>query len=153
MALKSANDVDDNGFDDELSSTEIAYLAKNFSNFLRNNNRRARDRNSAKPKNSKKNELTRINNIEKSKEKVSQSSSNSLGQQCFSCQGYGHVKSECSTFLRTKGKVMAVTFSDGKVSDHESRSDEDENFFAFIVIAVVNESDLVEKKPFQWRTL
>ena len=36
MALKS---VDGNGFDDELSSTEIAYLAKNFRNFLRNNNR------------------------------------------------------------------------------------------------------------------
>ena len=48
---------------------------------------------------------------------------------------------------------MAVTFSDGKVSDHESRSDEDGNFFAFTTIAVVNESDLVEKNPFQWRTL
>ena len=30
MALKPIDDVDDNGFDDELSSTEIAYLAKNF---------------------------------------------------------------------------------------------------------------------------
>ena len=30
MALKSVNDVDSNGFDDELSFTEIAYLAKNF---------------------------------------------------------------------------------------------------------------------------
>ena len=36
MAFKS---VDGNGFDDELSSTEIAYLAKNFRNFLKNNNR------------------------------------------------------------------------------------------------------------------
>ena len=42
MALKSVDDVDDNEFDDELSSTEIAYLTKNFRNFLRNNNRRAR---------------------------------------------------------------------------------------------------------------
>ena len=39
MALKSVDDVDGNGFDDELSSIEIAYLAKNFRNFLRNNNR------------------------------------------------------------------------------------------------------------------
>ena len=30
MALKSVDDVDDNEFDDELSSTEIVYLAKNF---------------------------------------------------------------------------------------------------------------------------
>ena len=41
MALKSIDDVDGNGFDDELSFTEIAYLAKNFRNFLRNNNRMA----------------------------------------------------------------------------------------------------------------
>ena len=39
MTLKSVDNVDGNGFDDELSSIEIAYLAKNFRNFLRNNNR------------------------------------------------------------------------------------------------------------------
>ena len=74
MALKSANDVDDNGFDDELSSTEIAYLAKNFKNFLRNNNRRARSRNNAEPRNFKRNEPTKVNNTNKSKEKVGQTS-------------------------------------------------------------------------------
>ena len=46
-----------------------------------------------------------------------------MGQQCFGCQGYGHVKSECSTFLKSKGKTMAVTFSDEEVSDNESGSD------------------------------
>ena len=104
MDLKSIDDVDDNRFDDELSSTKIAYLGKNFRNFLRNNNRKARSKNNVELKNSKKNEPTKINNIEKSKEKVGQSFSNSLGQQCFGCQGYGHVKSKCLTFLRTKGK-------------------------------------------------
>ena len=49
MALKSVDDVDRNEFDDELSATEITYLAKNFRNFLRNNNRRARGKNNAKP--------------------------------------------------------------------------------------------------------
>ena len=49
MALKLVDDVDVGGFDDEFSTTEIAYLAKNFKNFLRNNNRRARDKNIAKP--------------------------------------------------------------------------------------------------------
>ena len=147
MALKSVDNVDDNGFDDELSSTKIAYLVKNFINFLRNYNRRARSKNNAKLKNSKKNEPTKINNTEKSKEKVGQSSSNSLGQQCSGCQGYGHVKSECPTFLRAKGITMAVTLSDGEVSDHESGSDKDENLFAFTATAVVNESDLIEENP------
>ena len=67
MALKSIDNVDDCGFNDENSSTEIAYLAKNFRNILRNNNRRARNRNNADTKNVKKNETTKNNNSEKSK--------------------------------------------------------------------------------------
>ena len=87
----------------------------------------------------------KLNNANKLKEKVGQTSSNSLGQQCFGCQGEGHAKSECPTFLKSKDKAMAVTLSDDEIFDHESGSDEDENFFAFIAAAVVDESVLVEK--------
>ena len=79
MALKSINDVDGNRFDDEISSIEIAYLVKNFKNFLRNNNRMTRGKNNAESKNFKRNEPPKNNNSEKSKEKVGQTSSNSLG--------------------------------------------------------------------------
>ena len=79
MALKSVDDVDVGGFDDELSVTKIAYLAKNFRNFLRNNNRRVRGTNTAEPKNFRKNDPTKVNNTKKSREKVGQSSNNSLG--------------------------------------------------------------------------
>ena len=34
MALKSVNDVNGNEFDEKLSSTEIAYLAKTLETFL-----------------------------------------------------------------------------------------------------------------------
>ena len=70
-----------------------------------------------------------------------------MGQQCFGCQGYGHMKSECPTFLRSKGKVMAVTLSDDEVSDHESGSDENGNFIAFIATVVVNENVVVDENP------
>ena len=49
--------------------------------------------------------------------------------------------------MRTKDKAMAITLSDGEVSDYNSGSDEDGNFFAFTTIAVVNESDSVEENP------
>ena len=117
MALKSVDDVDMNEFDDELFATKIAYLAKNFRNFLRNNNRRARGKNNAKPRNFRRNDPTKVNNTEKLKEKVSQPSNNSMSQQCFGCQGYGHVKSECLTFLRFNGKAMTITLSDNEVSE------------------------------------
>ena len=147
MALKSFYDVDDCGFDDELSSTEIAYLAKNLRNFLRNNNRRARNRNNVDPKNVKKNDTTK-NNSKKSKDKVSQSSNSSLEQQCYGCHGYSHLKSECPIFLRSKGKAMAVTLSDDKVFVHESESDQEGNFIAFTATVVVSEIETADENPF-----
>ena len=128
MALKLVDDVEVGGFDDELSTTEIAYLVKNFRNFLRNNNRKARGVNTAEPRNFRKNDPTKVNNNDKPREKVGQSFNNS---QCFECQEYGHMKSECPTYLRAKGKAMVVTLSDDEVSDDESGCDEDANFIAF----------------------
>ena len=70
-----------------------------------------------------------------------------MGPQCFGCQGYGHLKSECTTYLKSMGKAMAVTLSDGEVSDHDSNCNEDGNFIAFIATAVVDESISVEENP------
>ena len=79
MALKSVNDVEVGGFDDDLSATEIAYLVKNFRNFLKNNNRKARSANTAEPRNFRKNDSTKVKNNDKPREKVGQSSNNSMG--------------------------------------------------------------------------
>ena len=103
MALKLVDDVDVGGFDDELSAIEIAYLAKTFRNFLKNNNRRTRDKNTAEPRSFRKNDPTKVNNIDEPRERVGQSSNNSMGLQCFGCQGYSHIKSECPTYLKSKG--------------------------------------------------
>ena len=85
VALKSIDDVDVGEFDDELSAIETAYLAKNFRNFLRNNNKRARDKNTIEPRNFRKNDPTKVNNTEKPREKIGRSSNNSMGPQCFGC--------------------------------------------------------------------
>ena len=128
MTLKSVDDVEVGGFDDEISAIEITYLTRNFRNFLRNNNRKARGANTAEPRNFRKNDPTKVNNNDKPRKKVDQSFNNSMSPQCFGCQGYGHMKSECPTYLKSKGKgkAMAVTLSDGEVSDDESECDEDE---------------------------
>ena len=70
-----------------------------------------------------------------------------MGPQCFGCQGYGHMKSEYPTYLKSKGKDMVVTLSDNEVSDDESWCDKDGNFIAFTAIAVVNESVSAEGNP------
>ena len=147
MALKSVDDVEVDEFDDELSATEITYHVKNFRNFLKNNNRKARDVNAAEPRNFRKNDPTKINNNDKPREKVGQSSNNFMGFQCFGCQGYGHMKSECPTYLKSKDKAMAVTLSDSEVSNDELECDEDGNFITFTATAVMNES-IYAKEPF-----
>ena len=75
-----------------------------------------------------------------------------MGPQCFGCQGYGrqgygHMKAECPTYLKSKGKAMTVTLSDGEIFDYESECDEDGNFIAFIATTIVNESIYVEENP------
>ena len=57
------------------------------------------------------------------------------------------MKSKCPTYLRSKGKAMAVTLSDDEVSNDESGCDEDGNFIAFIATTIVNESLSVEENP------
>ena len=70
-----------------------------------------------------------------------------MGPQCFGCQGYGHMKSQCHTYLRSKGKAMVVTLSDDEVSNDESSCDEDGNSIAFTTTAVVNENVSAEENP------
>ena len=57
------------------------------------------------------------------------------------------MKFECPTYLRSKGKAMAVTLSDDEVSDDKSGCDEDRNFITFTAIAVVNESVSAKENP------
>ena len=79
IALNLVDDVKVGGFDDELFATEIAYLTKNFRNFLKSNNRKARGTNTVEPRNFRKNDPTKVNNNDKPREKVGQSSNNSMG--------------------------------------------------------------------------
>ena len=55
------------------------------------------------------------------------------------------MKSECPTYLKSKGKAMAVILSDDEVSDDESGCDEDGNFITFTATTVVSESVSVEE--------
>jgi len=87
----------------------------------------------------KKNDTAKNNNFEKSKVKV--------GQSFNSCQGYGHLKSKCPTFLRSKGKAMVVTLSDDEVFDHKFESDQERNFMTFTATAVVSEIKTANENP------
>ena len=48
------------------------------------------------------------------------------GPKCFGCQGFGHMKQECSTYLKTirKSKAFATTLSDTEPEDDSDNEDD-----------------------------
>ena len=78
------------------------------------------------------------------------------GPKCFGCQGFGHMKHECPTYLKNigKSKALAATLSDIK-PEEDSDIEDDEILNAFtatvnptdgIVEDVDEEEELVESK-------
>ena len=75
---------------------------------------------------------------------------------CFGCQGFGHMKQRCPTYLKSigKSKAFATTLSDTEPED-DSDNEDDRILNAFIVTVnptdgivedVVEEEELVESK-------
>ena len=78
------------------------------------------------------------------------------GPKCFRCQGFGHMKQECPTYLKSigKSKALAATLSDTELED-DSDNENDKILNAFtatinptegIVEDVDEEKELVESK-------
>ena len=63
------------------------------------------------------------------------------------------MKSECPTYLKSKGKAMTVTLSDDEVSNDESGCDEDGNFITFTATAVVVKAFLLKRTPLMGNSL
>ena len=113
----------------------MVYLAKNFRKFLKFK------------KDGKSFEKGKFSNFKKDKKgfkrKDSKDSSHSQAFTCYECKGHGHVKKECPTYLKAKGKVFATTLSDSDSSNSNSDKscDEEGNYFTFMTIALVDSSE------------
>ena len=117
-------ETQDSSDKDEVEK-EVAYLAKNFHKFLKFK------------RDGKSFEKGKFSNFKK---KDSKDSSPSQAVMCYVCKGHGHVKRECPTYLKAKGKVFATTFSDSdnSNSDLEESCDGEGNYSAFMTIAPVD---------------
>ena len=62
---------------------------------------------------------------------------------CFECNRHGHFKKECPNYLKSKGKVYAITLSDldSSNSDSDESCDGEGNYSAFMAIAHVESSE------------
>ena len=46
------------------------------------------------------------------------------GIQCHECDGYGHIRTECSIFLKKQKESLAVSWSDGYELEEEGKNEQ-----------------------------
>ena len=137
LALKTINErVEAHGSSDEdVVKKDVAYLAKNFRKFLKfKNSEKFGDKGKFMSSEKEKKDF---------KKREGKESQSTQGVTCFECNGHGHFKKECPNYLRSKGKVYAITLSDSdsSTSDSEDSCDEEGNFSAFMTVAYVESSE------------
>ena len=135
-------EAQDSSNEDEVEK-EVAYLANNFRRFFKFKN------------DGKSFEKGKFSNFKKGKKdfkkKGSKDSSPYQAVTYYECKRHGHVKKECPTYLKAKGKVFATTLSDSNSSnsDSEESCDGEGNNSVFMTIAPMDSledlSTLVEE--------
>ena len=151
MALKAKSSETDESFDDEDSKMK-SYITRQFKKFMKNANGKGFD------KDHKQSSSSQFKGQDKGKKDAKEGGQYTIlaGPKCFGCQGFGHMKHECPTYLKSigKSKALAATLIDTKPEDDFDNED-DGILNAFtatvdptdgIVEDVVEEEELVESK-------
>jgi len=63
--------------------------------------------------------------------KIDEKNTQYKGVQCHECEGYGHIRTDCATFLKRQKKSLAVSWSDGDDSDDEVENESGKHASAF----------------------
>ena len=151
MALKAKSSDTDKSSDDEDSKMK-SYITRQFKNFMNNANGKGFD------KDCRQSSSSQFKSQDKRKEDCRDGGQYTVPSRskCFGCQGFGHIKQECLTYLKIigKSKALATTLSDSEPEDDFDNED-DEILNAFIatvnptegIVEDVNEEkELVESK-------
>ena len=121
IALRSVKEEISVDSDEEvLDDAQLAMFVKQFKKFLR-----PRTGQRLFNRNFEKNQGSSSGFRKDKKDKHMSNDSKSKKLKCFECQGFGHVRSECPTYLKSKGKAMNASLSD----DESKSSSDDEHFF------------------------
>ena len=97
MALKVKNDDNDESSKDEDTKLK-SYITRQFKKFIKNVNVKASD------KDRKQSAFSQFKSQEKGKREfkdAGQSNNVLPGPKCYECQGFGHIKQKCPTYLKS----------------------------------------------------
>ena len=122
MALKVKNDDKDEFSEDEDTKFK-SYITRQFKKFIKNTNVKASDKDHKQSGFSQFKSQDKVNREFKD---ARQSNSVPAGPECYRCQGYGHMKQECPTYLKSigKSKALVATLSNTKPEADSNDSDQ-----------------------------
>ena len=140
MALKAkSNDTDESFLDDEDSKMK-SYITRQFKKFIKNANGKGFD------KDRKQSSSLQFKSQDKGKKDAKDGGQYTIPSRpkCFGCQGFGHMKQECPTYLKTirKSKALATTLSDTELRDDSDN--EDDGILNAIIVTVNPTEGIVE---------
>ena len=122
MALKAKSSDTDESSDDEDSKMK-SYIIRQFKKFMKNANGKGFD------KDCRQSSSSQFKNQDKGKKDTRDGGQYTVpaGPECFGCQGFGHMKYECPTYLKSigKSKALVATLSDTKPEEDSNNEDED----------------------------
>ena len=151
IALKAKSSETDESSNDEDSKMK-SNITRQFKKFMKNANGKGSD------KDCKQSSSSQFKGQDKGKKDAKEGGQYIVpaGPKCFGCQGFGHMKHECPTYLKSIGrsKALIVTLSDTELKeDFDNEDDRILNAFTTtvdptngIVEDVVEEEELVESK-------
>ena len=149
--MKAKSSDTDESFDDEDSKIK-SYITRQFKKFMKNANGRNFDNDRRQSSSSQ------FKEQDKRKKDAKEGGQYTVpaGPKCCGCQGFGHMKHECPTYLKSirKSKALAATLSDTEPEeDFDNEDDGILNAFTTtinptdgIVEDVDEEEQLVESK-------
>ena len=121
MALKAKSSDTDESSDDEDSKMK-SYITRQFKKFMKNANAKGFD------KNRKQSSSSQFKSQDKGKKDAKDGGQYTIPSRpkYFSYQGFGQMKHECPTYLKTigKSKALVATLSDTEPKDHSNNDDE-----------------------------
>ena len=121
MALKAKSSDTDESSDDEDSKMK-SYITRQFKKFMKNANGKGFD------KDHRQSNSSQFKSQDKGKKDARDGGHYTvrLGPKCFRCQGFGHMKQEYPTYLKSigKSKALTATLSDTKLEDDFDNKDD-----------------------------
>ena len=114
MALKAKSSDMDESSEDEDSKMK-SYITRQFKKFMKNANGKGFD------KDYRQSNSSQFKSQDKGKNDARDGGQYTIptGPKCFGCQGFGHMKQDCPTYLKSiaKSKAFATTLSDTEPED------------------------------------